>query len=445
VIGHYRLKKGQTGETLSSQTVSTELQQLAEQAAAHPAWVFTTLAHHMSVTWLREAYRRVRKSGAAGVDDVSAAEYARDLETNLADLHARLKAGTYRAPPVRRVWLEKADGGRRPLGIPTFEDKIVQRAVAMLLNAIYEQDFYDFSYGFRPGRSAHDAVGAVRAACIRGNIQWIIDADISGCFDNIQHGPLQEIVKERVNDGRIRQLIGKWLHAGVLEGERVSYPEAGTPQGGVISPVLTNIYLHTVLDQWFVEEVQPRLKGRSFLVRYADDFIIGCEREDDARRIMAVLPQRCARYGLTIHPEKSRLIDYRPPGDGEKEHDRSFDFLGFTHYWGRSRWGKWVILRKTARKRQRRAIRRFWQACRKYRHRPLAEQARRLGQQLRGHYQYYAVPGNGRTLHTLYYRVCCSWRYWLRRRGGKHRLTWEEFRQILKRFPLPPPRILHYI
>jgi RNA-directed DNA polymerase len=430
---------------LSSQTVSTELQKLAEQAAAHPERVFTTLAHKMDVEWLREAYTQVRKSGAAGVDAVSAAEYGRELEANLTDLHARLRGGRYTAPPVRRVWLEKADGGQRPIGIPTFEDKIVQRAVAMLLNAIYEQDFYDFSYGFRPGRSAHDAVHAVREQCMQRDIQWIIDADISGCFDNVQHGPLQEIVRERVNDGRIVQLIGKWLHAGVMEGEALSHPEAGTPQGGVISPVLANIYLHTVLDRWYVEEVQPRLRGRSFLIRYADDFIIGCEREDDARRIMEVLPKRCARYGLTIHPEKSRLIHYRPPRDGTKEANSSFDFLGFTHYWGRSRRGNWVILRKTARKRQRRTLLRLWEWCRKHRHLPLAEQARQLGQKLRGHYQYFALPGNAQTLHTVYYRVCKSWLYWLRRRGGKHKLTWEEFNQVLKRFPLPPPRILHHI
>ena len=430
---------------MSSQTVSTQLQQLGEQAAAHPEWVFTTLAHRMDVAWLRVAYEKVRKDGAVGVDQVTAEAYAEHLEENLQTLYERLKSGKYTAPPVRRVWLDKPDGSKRPIGIPTFEDKIVQRAVAMLLNAIYEQDFYDFSYGFRPGRSAHDAIHALRERCMQWDIHWVIDADISGCFDNIQHGPLQEIVKARVNDGRILQLIGKWLHAGVMEGEQVSYPEAGTPQGGVISPVLTNIYLHTVLDKWFVEEVQPRLRGAAFLIRFADDFVIGCEREDDARRIMGVLPKRCARYGLTIHPEKSHLVRFQPPRKGEKIHNSSIDFLGFTHYWGRSQRGKWIILRKTTRKRQGRALHRFRQWLRSHQHIPLPEQARLLGQKLRGYYQYYAVPGNLRTLQTLLYRVCRDWLYWLRRRGGKHKMTWEQFGQLLKTFPLPRPRTLHYI
>jgi len=445
VTGHHRLEKGKTGETLSSQTVSTQLQQLAEQAAAHPEWKFTTLAQRMDEEWLRVAYTQVRKGGAPGIDEVTAAEYERNLEENLWQLHERLKRGDYSAPPVRRVWLEKASGGQRPIGIPTFEDKIVQRAVTLLLNAIYEQDFYDFSYGFRPRRSAHDALQALRERCMQGDIHWIIDADISGCFDNIQHKALQEIVKERVNDGRILQLIGKWLHAGVMEGGQIHYPEAGTPQGGVISPVLANIYLHTVLDQWFVEEVQPRLRGAAFLIRYADDFIIGCQREDDARRIMEALPKRCARYGLSIQPSKSRLLRFRPPQKGHKTHNQSFDFLGFTHYWGRSQRGKWIMLRKTSGKRLRRTLQGFGQWCREHRHLPLPEQARRLAQKLRGYYQYQAVRGNYRTLKKVYYEVCRMWLYWLRRCGGKRRLTWERYQQILQRFPLPRPRILHYI
>lgn len=430
---------------MSSQTVSTQLQQLAEQAAAHAEWKFTTLAHHLDVEWLRVAYVKVRKGGAVGVDRKTAEQYAENLAENLRNLHARLKRGEYTAPPVRRVWLDKADGSKRPIGIPTFEDKIVQRAVTLLLNAIYEQDFYDFSYGFRPERSAHDAIHALWKRCMQGDIHWIIDADISGCFDHIQHGPLQEIVKERVNDGRILQLIGKWLHAGVMEGGQVKYPKTGTPQGGVISPVLTNIYLHTVLDKWFVEVVQPRLRGRAFLIRYADDFIIGCQYEDDAQRIMAVLPKRCARYGLTIHPHKSHLVRFQPLRGGHKSPNGSFDFLGFTYYWTRNHRGTWVIKHTTASKRLRRTIHNFWCWCRDHQHLPLPEQARKLAQKLRGYYQYYAVRGNYKALQSVLYWTCRSWLYWLRRRGGKRRVTWEKFKQLLARFPLPQPRILHAI
>jgi RNA-directed DNA polymerase len=256
---------------LSSPTVSTKLARIAEQSAHNPEMVFTTLAHHMDVEFLREAFRRVRPKAAPGVDGVTWAEYAKDLEANLTDLHGRLKAGRYQAPPVRRKWIAKEDGRRRPLGIPTLEDKIVQRAVGMLLEAVYEPMFQSFSYGFRPGRSAHQAVAYLRTQCLAMNINWIVDADVSGYFDNIDHGHLRAILKRRVNDGALMRLIGEWLNAGVLEEGRLMRPETGTPQGGVISPILANIYLNAILDEWFVQEVQPRLGGRCFLVRFADD------------------------------------------------------------------------------------------------------------------------------------------------------------------------------
>ena len=258
---------------MSSPTVSTKLQQIAEQAKHDPARKFLTLAHLMDVDWLREAYRLTRKDGAEGIDQVTAQEYAANLEANLADLHERLSSGRYYAPPVRRTYVPKEDGSQRPIGIPTFEDKLVQRAVAMLLGAIYEQDFKDCSYGFREGRSPHQALHVLRERCMNEHIGWIVDADVSAFFDSLDHDLLGEILKQRVNDGTILCLIGKWLQAGVLEGETLSYPAQGSPQGGVISPMLANIFLDYVLDEWFEREVKPRMKGRCFLVRFADDFV----------------------------------------------------------------------------------------------------------------------------------------------------------------------------
>jgi group II intron reverse transcriptase/maturase len=329
------------GDTLRSPTVTTKLQRLAEQAKHNPERVFTNLAHLIDVDFLHEAYRRTSKSSAAGIDGVTAKQYAEHLDENLQDLHGRLRSGRYQAAPVVRVWIEKEDGGRRPIGKPAFEDKIVQRAVAMLLEAIYEQDFSDCSYGFRPGRSPHHALRDLRTHCMEEGIGWIVDADVSGYFDSIDRTHLREVLRRRVNDGSIMRLIGKWLRAGVREEGVLHYPETGVVQGGVISPVLANVLLHHVLDEWFEREVQPRLKGRSFLTRFADDWIIGCELETDAQRLMAVLPKRFARFGLSPHPEKTVLIRFRKPttrkgpGDG----NGTFDFLGLTHYWTRSRRG----------------------------------------------------------------------------------------------------------
>jgi group II intron reverse transcriptase/maturase len=345
---------------LSSTTVSTKLQQIAEQARRYPSCVFTTLAHHIDVDFLTEAYRRTRKSSAPGIDGVTGHEYAKNLESNLHDLHERLREGRYKAPPFKRVWLKKEDGKKRPIGMPAFEDKIVQRAVVMLLGAIYEQDFYDFSHGFRPGRQPHRALKELRQQCVEMKIGWIVDADVSSFFDNIDRTWLRKCIQVRVNDGSIIRLIGKWLNAGVMDEGIWSHPETGTPQGGVVSPILANIFLHYVLDDWFVKVARPRMKGKCFLIRFADDFVIGCALESDARRIMEVLPKRLGRFGLTIHPEKSKLISFgKPPRDETRGQGGygTFDFLGFTHYWARSRQGYWVIKRKTAGKRLRRAQR----------------------------------------------------------------------------------------
>ncbi len=433
---------------MSSSTVSTKLQQIAEQARRYPRRVFTTLAHHIDVDLLREAYRRTRKSSAPGVDGVTAKQYAENLESNLLSLHERLRSGRYQAPPVERVWLEKEDGKKRPIGKPTFEDKIVQRAVVMLLEAIYEQDFYDFSHGFRRNRSPHRALKELRQQCVEMRIGWIVDADISSFFDSIDRSWLRKCIQVRVNDGSLLSLIGKWLNAGVMDEGVWSRPEAGTPQGGVVSPILANVFLHYVLDDWFVKAVRPRMKGQCFLIRFADDFVIGCELESDAKRIMEVLPKRFGRFGLSIHPEKSKLLSFGKPSRNEtRGHGGcgTFDFLGFTHDWARSRQGYWVIKRKTASKRQRRAKKALWEWCRRNRHLPIPAQHKQLSLKLQGHFLYYYIRGNYRQLDLLRRFVERAWRYWLSRRSQRGSITWEKFARLLKTFPLPKPERVYWI
>ncbi|MFY0574956.1 group II intron reverse transcriptase/maturase [Cystobacter fuscus] len=297
---------------------------------------FTTLAHYIDLEWLQEAYRRTRKDGAVGIDGQTAKQYAQALEANLQSLLNRAKSGDYRAPPVRRVHIPKGDGkSTRPLGIPTFEDKVLQRAVAMVLEAVYEQDFLPCSYGFRPGKSAHQALQRLWEVLTEMKGGWVLEVDIRKFFDTLDHGQLQQLIQRRVRDGVLLRLIGKWLKAGILEEGNVSYPDEGTPQGGVVSPVLANIYLHEVLDVWFEQEVKPRMKGRAELVRYADDFVICFEREEDARRVMEVLPKRMEKYGLTLHPEKTRLVEFRPP----RPENRGQGGPGASTYWASSTTG----------------------------------------------------------------------------------------------------------
>jgi len=438
------LQKGTMGDTSRSQTISTELQQIAQQAAEYPDMIFTTLAHRIDIPLLREAYRQTNKKGAPGVDMVSAKEYAENLEQNLLALHARLKEGRYLAPPVMRVWIKKEDGKERPIGIPAFEDKVVQRAVEMLLSPIYEQIFYDFSMGFRKGRSQHQAIHNLREQCRNLNINWILSADITGLFDNINHELLKDLIRLRVNDGRILQLIGKWLNAGVMEDDRTTYPDKGTPQGGVVSPLLSNIFLHYVLDDWFVKVVLPRMKGKCFIIRWADDFIIGFENELDARRIMEVLPKRFAKYELNLHPNKTVLMPFsKPPAKVSKDtRNGNFDFLGFTFYWSKSLKGYWVIKKKTAGKRLSRFMKMLWQWCKAYRHEPIEEQYAVLCSKLLGFYQYYGVRSNYKALEVVYEYAEKAWRRWLSRRSHKGTVWYEELR---KNFPFPKPRIVHNI
>lgn len=423
-----------------------QVQRIANEAKANPHRVFTNLAHLIDYDLLREAYWRTRKDGAPGVDRMTGREYEANLDENLRDLHQRLKEKRYRAQPVKRVYIDKEPGKKRPLGIPVFEDKIVQRAVVMLLEAIYEQDFLECSYGFRPKRSAHQALHALREWCMQGWVGWIIDADIQGFFDQLDRGILKELLHRRVKDGGIDRLIGKWFGAGVLDGQELLHPEKGTPQGGVISPLLANVYLHHVLDEWFEQEVKPRLRGRAFLIRYADDFVIGCEREDDARRLLEVLGKRMEKHGLRLHPEKTRLVRYhRQPRNGTADPENGvFDFLGFTHYWGQSQRGFWVVKRSTMAKRHRRALKGLWEWCKGHRHDDLREQHAALCRKLNGMYRYYGIRGNSAALKRLYGEAIRTWRYWLGRCSQKSRKTWKRFRQLLELLPLPEPRIVHW-
>ena len=422
-------------------TICTKLERIARLAKDGPEMSFTTLAHHIDIEWLREAYARTRKDGAAGIDGQTAKDYATNLEGNLAGLLDRAKSGRYRAPAVRRVHIPKDDGDKRPIGIPTFEDKVLQRAVAMVLEAIYEQDFLNCSYGFRPGRSAHDALKAMRNRMMEMKGGWVLEVDIRKFFDTLDHEHLKEILRRRVRDGVLLRLIAKWLHAGVWERGEVTHPEAGTPQGGVISPLLANVYLHDVLDVWFAREVMPRLKGAASLYRYADDAVIVFVREDDARRVLEVLPKRFAKYGLELHPSKTRLVEFRrpdkrPPDDGDSGPE-TFDLLGFTHYWAKSRNGYWVIKQKTALARFSRSLRRITEWCRRNRHRPIEQQQHVLSLKLRGHFAYYGVTGNYPALVKYRWAVVAIWHKWLIRRSQRARLTWEQVQRLLKRYSLP--------
>ena len=435
---------GKMTEMQDSEAVSTRTERIAQLAKKMPDAALRTLAHHMDEAWLREAYRRTRKDGARGVDGQSAEEYAKDLERNLRALHERAKSGAYRAPPVRRVHIPKSDGQTRPLGIPTFEDKVLQRAVTMLLEAVYEQDFLDCSYGFRPGRSAHQALSKLRDTMMEMGGGWVLEVDVRKYFDTIDHEHLRTVLHQRIGDGVVLRLIGKWLNAGVMERGELKYPESGTPQGGVISPMLANIFLHTVLDTWFENEVKPRLHGRVVLVRFADDFVMAFEREDDARRVHDVLAKRFEKYGLQLHPEKTRLVPFKRPSSSNDDDGTTrgsgrgtFDLLGFTHYWARSERGFWVIKLKTARSRFTRTLHNLSEWCRRNRHQPLREQWRRICRALVGHFAYFGVVGNNARLLALRHALYRVWRSWLNRRSQRARVTWAKMRMLHERYPLP--------
>jgi group II intron reverse transcriptase/maturase len=462
------------GDTQKSQTISTDSQGIAEQVAFDPKacsevrvedrppilevessleriamlarsdqdLVFTSLAHRIDVSLLRKSFRQLRKNESTGVDRITAKEYAGNLDENLYNLYGRLRRGQYVASPVKRIWVDKEDGKKRPIGIPALEDKIVQKAVATILGVLYEPLFHDCSHGFREGHSQHGAIKELREKCIKLNINWILSADITGLFDNIDHALLRDIIRLRVNDGGIIRLIGKWLNAGVAEGDEVIYPDRGTPQGGVISPVLSNIFLHYVLDDWYIKEVQPRMKGKCFLIRFADDFIMGFQLESDAKRVLEVLPKRFDRFRLELHPEKTKLIPFGRPSGKPKG---TFDFLGFTFYWGKSLKGNWVIKKQTAGKRRNRFMRMLWNWCKENRHDPLKDQHETLCSKLRGFYQYFGVRSNYKALEVVYEYAIYAWRRWLGRRHRDGYISHEKFKRILDSIPLPLPRIVHNI
>jgi group II intron reverse transcriptase/maturase len=418
--------------------------------------VVTTLAHHIDVAWLREAYRLTRKNAAPGVDGQTAVMYAAKLEDNLEDLLGRFKSGRYHAPPVRRVEIAKDDGRSRPIGIPTFEDKVLQRAVAMALEPIYEEDFLDMSHGFRPGRSPHTALAVAWEQLMRMRGGWVLEVDVENFFETVNHGHLRSFLDQRVRDGVIRRAIDKWLKAGVMEAGAIRRSSTGTPQGGVLSPLLANIYLHEVVDLWFDNEVKPRMRGACFGLRYADDLIFVFATHGDAERVMNAIPKRLARFGLRAHPNKTRLVDFRrpswsrsssgsPPNRGKPG---TFVLLGFTHYWGRSSKGLRVsiVKRKTSSKSFSRSLKKVTAYCRRFRHRPVPEQHAALQRKVRGHYAYFGITGNGAALDDFLHWVYRIWAKWLGRRNPRVPTTKCSNVVILQElFRLPRPRVVHSV
>jgi RNA-directed DNA polymerase len=424
-------------------SMSTELLKVAERAKREPEGVFHSLAHRIDVPALERAYHRQRKDAAAGIDGMTKEQYGQDLQQRLRALHERLKAKKYYHQPIRRVHIPKDKGKTRPIGISVFEDKIVQEAVREVLEAIYEQDFRDCSYGFRPNRRAHDAIRAVNSAVYGSEINWIVEADIQCFFDSVNRKALMEMLSIRVADGSLLRLVGKCLHVGVLDGEDLSTPDLGTIQGSVLSPLLGNIYLHYVLDVWFEREVSPRMKGKALLVRYADDFVIGLEHKEDAERVMSVLGKRLGRYGLALHPDKTRLLDFRRPSSEQTggKGPSTFDFLGFTLYWRRTLRGRWEMWCKTRGARLRRSLKSVYDWCRRHRHMSAKEQHAALVRRVNGHINYFGVNGNQRSLVQFIRGVKRCWRRWLCRRSQTSRLTWGRFSRILRAYPFPSPLV----
>ena len=436
----------------NSENVSLKQGRIATLAKQSPEMGFTSLMHHLNIEWLCEAYWLTRKDGAPGVDGETWISYGEHLESNLKSLIERLKTNSYRAPAVRRKHIPKAGspGETRPLGIPTLEDKVLQRAVVMLLEPIYETDFSDCSYGFRKGRNAHQALEVLWKEAM-SNGGWILELDIRKFFDEIDHAHLMVCLKHRIRDSVVLRLIGKWLNAGVMEDGSISYPESGSPQGVVISPLLSNSYLHFVLDSWFENEVRPRMRGKAGLIRFADDAVFSFSDETDARRVLSALPKRFARFGLRLHPEKTKLVDFRCPR-GRDDSDGSgggevkvFDFLGFTHYWAKTQKGNYAIKRKTAKSRFARAVKAVHEWCRDNMHRPILEQQETLNRKLQDHCGYYGITGNSQSLSKFRYRMRCSWLSALCRRNRERSMTWEVFAKLLEKYPIKAAKAVHSV
>jgi RNA-directed DNA polymerase len=436
-----------TRRTQSRESVSQALERIRKVARERKKERFTALLHHINIDLLEEAFFELKANAAPGVDRLTWKDYEADLEHNLEDLHGRVHRGAYRALPSRRVYIPKPDGRQRPLAVAALEDKIVQRAVTALLNAIYEEDFLGFSYGFRPGRSAHGAMDALCVGIHSRKVSFILDADIRSFFDEISQEWLVRFLEHRIGDRRIIRLIQKWLKAGVLEDGVVTVSDRGTGQGSVISPLLANIYLHYAFDLWVERWRQREATGDMIIVRYADDFIIGFEHENDAQRFLDEMRKRLGEFALSLHPEKTRLIEFgrfaaerrKRRGLGKPE---TFNFLGFNFICGKTRSGKFQIKRKTRRDRMRAKLREIKQALRRCMHRPIPEQGKWLGRVVRGYFNYHAVPTNGQALNVFRHHVTDLWRRTLRRRSQKDGSTWTRMTQLVDDW-LPKPIILH--
>ena len=434
--------------TLSQERLQSALGRIRQAAEADKDAKFTALWHHVyDIDRLRECYYGLKRRSASGVDEVTWEQYGLDLEENLQDLSARLKRGAYHAKPVKRVYIPKPDGRKRPIGIPALEDKIVQGAAAEMLGGIYEADFKDFSYGFRRGRGQHDALDALSVGIDHGKVSWVLDADIRSFFDTIDHEWLLKFVEHRISDKRVLRHIKKWLLAGVLEDGELWRAEAGTPQGGSISPLLANIYLHYALDIWAEIWGKKTARGHVLMVRYADDVVFGFQYRSDAERFLAEMRERLSRFGLELHAQKTRLLEFgrfaaanrEGRGAGKPE---TFDFLGFTHICGKTRKGMFAVLRQTQRKRMRAKLQALRIELEKRMHQSVPEVGLWLRSVLRGHYQYYGVPRNARALWCFHKEVIRLWKHTLSRRSQKARITWERMVRLIARW-LPYPRVLH--
>jgi group II intron reverse transcriptase/maturase len=423
--------------------MSTVEMQIAARSKKHPNEALTNLYEFIDVAMLNESFDALNKRGASGVDGERWKDYNEQRKERIPELLKAFKSGTYRAPHIRRAYIPKGDGKLRPLGLPTVEDKLLQTAMNRVLTPIYESIFCDTSYGFRPGKSQHQALEELfKEVSFKGK-RYIIDADMQNYFGSINHQCLREFLDQKIKDGVIRKMIDKWLKAGVLEDGQITYPREGTPQGGSISPLLSNVYLHYVLDEWFKEKVQPLLQGESFIIRFADDFLLGFTNRTDAERVMQVLPKRLVKYGLTLHPEKTRLIELEEKGKGSER--QAFDFLGFTHYMGRSLKGKGILKRKTSSKKLKAALQRMNEWIKFNRSNlGILELIVELNRKLRGHYAYYGITFNNRILESYYAQTKRMLHKWLNRRGGKRRWNWERFTQLTHEWiPLEKPRIYH--
>jgi len=436
-----------TPDTEPGSVGQESLCRLSKLAQEDPARKFSSIAHLLTPQGLMEAFTSLRRQSSAGVDAVTYRDYEEQADQNVQKLWERLRQGAYRVKPLRRIYIPKEDGKQRAISIPALEDKIVQKATVRLLNAIFETDFLDCSYGARPGRNAHQALDEVDRQIFRRSITHVLELDIVSYFDAIVRGALMEMIERRINDRSLLRLIGKWINVGVIDEGRLLCSETGIGQGQVISPFLANVYLHNVLDRWFEDVVKPRLRGQAFLVRYMDDAVICFQNEQDAQKVLRVLGKRMEKYGLALHPQKTRLIEFgrRALMTARKlrRKPETFDFLGFTHVSAWSRSGKYTTWVRTMRKRLRRGLRDVAQWCKANRHRPVGEQQAALNAKLRGHYQYYGRSSNHRRIRQFYNAVRLIWRKWLDRRSRAGRLSFRAYGHFLQRHPLLLPRITH--